>query len=86
MQDASHERFNVPGAKEFPPFNPDALTTPKTEPAVKSEAMVVVTCRLPRKTRDSLTELYRTDPAFNSMSHIIQVAVEQFLERQKESR
>ena len=63
---------------KIPPFDPTAPV-----PAPKPEPMVVVTCRLPREHRIALTEVWRQDASYSSFSHVVQVAVEQFLERQR---
>jgi len=43
--------------------------------------MVVVTVRLEPVKRNQLKMMWRQDPNFNSISHIIQTAVDDFLER-----
>lgn len=68
---------------KIPPFDPTPAAAPAPAPAPKQEAMVVVTCRLPRETRERLTTLFRQDASYNSFSHVVQIAVEQFLERQQ---
>lgn len=67
---------------EIPAFTPKAPPEKKRAPE-SSTAMVVVTCRLPREHRVALTEVWRQDADFLSFSHVVQVAVAQFLERYK---
>lgn len=59
-------------ALKVPPFIPVAE---KTEP------MVVLTVRLPPKTRDAIRLLWRSDPDIKSVSHVVQLAVDDFLTR-----
>ena len=54
--------------RKVPPFKP-ANRVP----------MVVMTVRMPPQTRDKLKLLWRTNASFESVSHVIQTAVEEFL-------
>ena len=61
---------------EVPPF------VPAPTEAEESGPMVVMTVRIAPKTRDAIKSLYRQELRFNSVSHVIQVAVDQFLAAQ----
>ena len=60
---------------EVPPFVPASASAKAEEPG----PMVVMTVRIAPKTRDAIKSLYRQELRFNSVSHVIQVAVDQFL-------
>jgi hypothetical protein len=66
----------VPKIDEVPPF------VPAPAEAEESGPMVVMTVRIAPKTRDAIKALYRQELRFNSVSHVIQVAVDQFLAAQ----
>jgi hypothetical protein len=61
-----------------PPFVPAAEPTRAKE----TGPMVVMTVRIAPKTRDAIKALYRKNLTYNSVSHVIQVAVDQFLAAQ----
>lgn len=63
---------------KVPPFRPA-----ETKAEVKNATlpMVVVTVRLPAVTRDRIKLLFRNNPEFNSISHVIQQAVEEFVDQ-----
>ena len=61
---------------EVPPFVPASAKAEEPGP------MVVMTVRIAPKTRDAIKSLYRQELRFNSVSHVIQVAVDQFLAAQ----
>jgi hypothetical protein len=45
----------------------------------QSPAKVVVTVRLDPRARDKLRLIHRNEPGFESISHVIQVAIDEFL-------
>lgn len=46
---------------------------------VNEGPMVVMTVRMPPKKRDAIRLLWRSNTGFNSVSHVIQTAVDEFL-------
>ena len=62
---------------KVPPFIP----TPVAGAEKKTDPMVVLTVRLPPKTRDAIRLLWRSDPDIKSVSHVVQLAVDDFLTR-----
>jgi hypothetical protein len=67
----------VAKVSKVPPFRPT-----KTKVKNATFPMVVVTVRLPAATRDRIKLLFRNNPEFNSISHVIQRAVEEFVDRE----
>lgn len=65
---------------KMPPFIP---TSPeiKADIPVKPAPMVVVTIRMDPEKRAAIRTLYRRDTTYNSVSHIIQTAIDEFLTR-----
>ena len=65
--------------KKVPPFKP--METIKKEYA----PMVVITSRIPVVTRDALTRIYRNNTAYESLSRVVQTALEEFVKRNGQS-
>jgi hypothetical protein len=65
---------------EVPPFMPVSLHEHEIEPRKhETEPMVVMTVRIAPAKRDAVRMLWRRDSSYNSVSHIIQLAVDEFL-------
>lgn len=47
--------------------------------------MVVITSRIPVVTRDALTRIYRNNTAYESLSRVVQTALEEFVKRNGQS-
>ena len=60
---------------KVPPFVPTEAQAPKAGP------MVVMTIRMDPRKRDACKMLWRQDASFNSVSHVIQTAIDEFLDR-----
>lgn len=65
----------------MPPFVPEA--TPAAMPEAPKEHMVVMTIRVDPKKRDALHRFYRQRgfDEYKSISHVVQTAINEFLER-----
>jgi hypothetical protein len=60
-----------------PPFIPTGLKVEeKVEP---TEPMVVLTVRIAPSKRDAIRLLWRNDPDINSVSQVVQLAIDEFL-------
>jgi hypothetical protein len=60
---------------EVPPFVPVAEQTP----APVIEPMVVMTVRISPRKKDAIKLLFRKDPDINSVSHVVQLAIDEYL-------
>ena len=54
-------------------------------PFLQPEPMIVMTVRVPRETRQALKRIWKQDDNFESISQVIQKALNQFIDRHNAS-